>query len=69
MNDLLLFALNGGGWALKPILEKYQLIKLVTIIFPFLDILSVESLQYPFLSNITILMDFQKSTKIIANYL
>ena len=22
MNDIFLFALNGGGWALKPILEK-----------------------------------------------
>ena len=35
MNDLFIFALNGGGWALKPILEKISVDKSDTIISHF----------------------------------
>ena len=36
MNDILIFALNGGGWALKPILEKISVDKLGHYYFSFL---------------------------------
>ena len=35
MYDLLLFALNGGGWALKPILEKISVDKIGHYYFTF----------------------------------
>ncbi len=35
MNDLLLFTLNGGGWAFKPILEKISVDKLGHYYFTF----------------------------------
>ncbi len=35
MKDFFLFALNGGGWALKPILEKGAVDNLVIIISHF----------------------------------
>ena len=39
MNDLLIFALNGGGWALKPILEKISVDKLGHYYFSFFHFL------------------------------
>ena len=35
MNDFFLFAINGGGWALKPILEKISVDKLGHYYFTF----------------------------------
>lgn len=49
MNDLLLFALNGGGWALKPILEKISVDKLGHYYFSFLRYFISGIIAIPFL--------------------
>ena len=36
MSDILLFSLNGGGWALKPILEKISVDKIGHYYFTFI---------------------------------
>jgi len=49
MNDLFIFALNGGGWALKPILEKISVDKLGHYYFSFLRYLISGIIAIPFL--------------------
>ena len=49
MKDLLLFAINGGGWALKPILEKGAVDKLGHYYFTFLRYLISGIISIPFL--------------------
>ena len=49
MNDLLIFAINGGGWALKPILEKISVDKLGHYYFSFLRYLISGIIAIPFL--------------------
>ena len=49
MNDLLLFAINGGGWALKPILEKISVDKLGHYYFSFLRYFISGIIAIPFL--------------------
>lgn len=49
MKDFLLFALNGGGWALKPILEKGAVDKLGHYYFTFLRYLISGIIAVPFL--------------------
>tara|TARA_Y100000389_G_scaffold90355_1_gene86912 strand:+ start:512 stop:973 length:462 start_codon:yes stop_codon:yes gene_type:complete len=49
MKDLLLFAINGGGWALKPILEKGAVDKLGHYYFTFLRYLISGIIAIPFL--------------------
>lgn len=49
MKDFLLFALNGGGWALKPILEKGAVDKLGHYYFTFLRYLISGIIAIPFL--------------------
>ena len=49
MKDFLLFALNGGGWALKPILEKGAVDKLGHYYFTFLRYLISGMIAVPFL--------------------
>ena len=36
LNDIILFAINGGGWALKPILEKISVDKMGYFYFTFI---------------------------------
>ena len=49
MNDLLLFALNGGGWALKPILEKISVDKIGHYYFSFFRYFISGIIAIPFL--------------------
>jgi uncharacterized membrane protein len=49
MNDLFIFALNGGGWALKPILEKISVDKLGHYYFSFLRYVISGIIAIPFL--------------------
>ena len=49
MSDILLFSLNGGGWALKPILEKISVDKLGHYYFSFLRYLISGIIAIPFL--------------------
>ena len=49
MKDFLLFAINGGGWALKPILEKGAVDKLGHYYFTFLRYLISGIIAIPFL--------------------
>ena len=49
MNDLIIFAINGGGWALKPILEKISVDKLGHYYFSFLRYLISGIIAIPFL--------------------
>ena len=49
MNDLLLFAINGGGWAFKPILEKISVDKLGHYYFTFIRYLISGIIAIPFL--------------------
>ena len=49
MNDVLYFILNGGGWALKPILEKISVDKLGHYYFSFLRYLISGIIAIPFL--------------------
>ena len=49
MNDLFIFAINGGGWALKPILEKISVDKLGHYYFSFLRYLISGVIAIPFL--------------------
>jgi len=49
MSDLLLFAINGGGWALKPILEKISIDKIGPYYFSFLRYLISGIIAIPFL--------------------
>ena len=49
MKDFLLFALNGGGWALKPILEKISVDKLGHYYFTFLRYFISGIIAIPFL--------------------
>jgi len=49
MNDILIFALNGGGWALKPILEKISVDKLGHYYFSFLRYFISGIIAIPFL--------------------
>ena len=48
LNDIILFAINGGGWALKPILEKISVDKMGYFISLSFVILLVESLPSMF---------------------
>jgi drug/metabolite transporter (DMT)-like permease len=49
MNDFFLFAINGGGWALKPILEKISVDKLGHYYFTFLRYFISGIIAIPFL--------------------
>jgi uncharacterized membrane protein len=49
MNDLFIFALNGGGWALNPILEKISVDKLGHYYFSFLRYVISGIIAIPFL--------------------
>ena len=49
INDLLLFAMNGGGWALKPILEKISVDKIGHYYFTFLRYFISGIIALPFL--------------------
>ena len=49
MNDILLFALNGGGWAFKPILEKISVDKIGHYYFSFFRYLISGIIAIPFL--------------------
>jgi len=49
MSDILLFALNGGGWALKPILEKISVDKIGHYYFSFIRYLISGIIAIPFL--------------------
>ena len=68
MNDLFIFALNGGGWALKPILEKISVDKLGHYYFSFLRYLISGIIAIPFLLHHYYLMAFQKYIKMMQNY-
>ena len=49
MSDILLFSLNGGGWALKPILEKISVDKIGHYYFTFIRYLISGIIAIPFL--------------------
>lgn len=49
MSDILLFALNGGGWALKPILEKISVDKMGHYYFTFIRYFISGIIAIPFL--------------------
>mgnify|MGYP001193454551 FL=1 len=49
LNDLLLFSINGGGWALKPILEKISVDKIGHYYFTFLRYFISGIIALPFL--------------------
>tara|TARA_B100001540_G_C15518809_1_gene511514 strand:- start:60 stop:527 length:468 start_codon:yes stop_codon:yes gene_type:complete len=49
MNDLLYFILNGGGWALKPILEKMSVDKIGFFYFSFFRYLVSGIIAIPFI--------------------
>jgi uncharacterized membrane protein len=49
MSDLVLFAINGGGWALKPILEKISVDKIGPYYFSFLRYVISGIIAIPFL--------------------
>jgi uncharacterized membrane protein len=49
MSDLLLFTINGGGWALKPILEKISVDKIGPYYFSFLRYVISGIIAIPFL--------------------
>ncbi len=49
MNDIFLFALNGGGWALKPILEKISVDKIGHYYFSFFRYFISGIIAIPFL--------------------
>jgi len=49
MNDLLLFAINGGGWAFKPILEKISVDKLGHYYFTFIRYFISGVIAIPFI--------------------
>ena len=68
MKDFLLFAINGGGWALKPILEKGAVDKLGHYYFTFLRYLISGIIAIPFLIQHYYFNGFPKNIKKIANY-
>ena len=49
MSDILLFSLNGGGWALKPILEKISVDKIGHYYFTFIRYFISGIIAIPFL--------------------
>lgn len=49
LNDLLLFTLNGGGWALKPILEKISVDKMGYFYFTFVRYFVSGVIAIPFI--------------------
>ena len=49
MNDLFLFALNGGGWAFKPILEKISVDKIGHYYFTFIRYFVSGIIAIPFI--------------------
>ena len=49
MQDFVLFAINGGGWALKPILEKISVDKIGHYYFSFLRYFISGIIAIPFL--------------------
>ena len=49
MNDLILFALNGGGWAFKPILEKISVDKIGHYYFTFIRYFVSGIIAIPFI--------------------
>ena len=69
LNDIILFAINGGGWALKPILEKISVDKMGYFYLHLFAFLLVELL--PCLSCIIniILMEFQNIIIILKHSL
>ena len=49
LNDLLLFSINGGGWALKPIFEKISVDKMGYFYFTFIRYLVSGIIAIPFI--------------------
>ena len=68
MNDLFIFALNGGGWALKPILEKISVDKLGHYYFSFLRYLISGIIAIPFLIHHYYYNGSQKYIKMMLDY-
>ena len=55
LNDLLLFIINGGGWAIKPILEKVSVDRIGYYYFTFLRYVICGVISLPFLIHFFIL--------------
>ena len=49
LNDIILFAINGGGWALKPILEKISVDKMGYFYFTFIRYFVSGIIALPFM--------------------
>ena len=49
LNDILLFSINGGGWALKPILEKISVDKMGYFYFTFIRYFVSGIIALPFM--------------------
>ena len=49
INDIILFAINGGGWALKPILEKISVDKMGYFYFTFIRYFVSGIIALPFM--------------------
>ena len=49
LNDIMLFAINGGGWALKPILEKISVDKMGYFYFTFIRYFVSGIIALPFM--------------------